>query len=206
MEIIWRHDLELRTFVRIRVQQGGYHRIDICAFSLPASRGGVNQAKGDTVKLIVKRGRRHLDRQQNQLIVKPSEEKTSREGVGRTDTGLTGHAGVSSMAAESYSNLALSSRQLLEPAQLAPSANDDFSVSRRVEYVPPTEAEVSQYARDVCAALSEAIPAGRFAEPEVRLGFQRFMIVVVRIVAKQATAKGAAWKSESDKNPPTDQA
>ncbi len=45
--------------------------------------------------------------------------------------------------------------------------------------------------------------SARFAEPEVRVGFQRFMMVVVRIVAKQATAKGAPWTTESDKNPPT---
>jgi hypothetical protein len=152
----------------------------------------------------VRKSRVYLDTSKKQPIVKPSDEKTSREGVISTTTGLTGHADETSMAAESYSNLALSSRQLLPPATA--SATDDFSVSRQVEYIPPTEAEVSQYARDVCTALSEAIPGGRFADPEVRAGFQRFMVVVVRIVAKQASAKGAAWTSESDKNPPTGRA
>jgi hypothetical protein len=171
-----------------------------------------NSTQGGYLKRVVKEFNVQLDSVKNQSIVNSSDEKTPPEGAGNTNQGLTGHADDSSMAAESYSNLALSSRQLMGPALLAPSTLlpgspvGDSLRSRRVEYVPPTEAEVSQYARDVCAALSKAIPSAHFGEPEVQAGFQRFMMVVVRIVAKQANAKGTPWTSESDKNPPVGRA
>ena len=154
------------------------------------------------MKRVVRKSKIGLDSLEKLPIVKSSDEKTSREGVGSTDTGLTGHADIDSMAAESYSNLALSSRQLLKPAPAAGPALGDSLRSRRVEYIPPSEAEVGQYARDVCAALSEAIPSARFSDTEVRVGFQQFMMVVARIVAKQASQKGTPWRPESDKNPP----
>ena len=153
------------------------------------------------MKRVVRKSNIDLDSPKKLSIVKSSDEKTSREGVTSTHTGLTGHAGVSSMAAESYSNLALSSRQLLPPAQA--SAVDGSFDSRQVEYVPPTDDEIARFAFEVCRTLAEQIPSAGFASTEMRQGFQQFLIVVARIVASQANKRGNTWKTESEPEPPS---
>jgi hypothetical protein len=126
-----------------------------------------------------------LDKLGNQPIVKSSEQETPPDGASNTTQGLTDHADLGSMAAESNINLTLSSRQLL------PAAVGDFSVSRQVEYCPPPDAVVGQFARDVCDGLSEAVQVADPLTIQTRQGFQQFMAVVVRIVVKQANVKGA---------------
>ena len=149
------------------------------------------------MKQVVRRSKIDLDSPKKLPIVKASDEKTSREGVTSTNTGLTGHAGLDSMAAESYSNLALSSRQLLKPA-----ADDSFD-SRQVEYVPPADDEIARFAFEVFRTLAERIPSAGFASTEMRQGFQQFLTVVARIVASQANQRGDQWKTESEAEPPS---
>ena len=140
--------------------------------------------QGDPVKRMVRRSKSQLDRLQNQSIVKSVDEKTPPEGVGSTNRGLTDHADTSSMAAESYSNLTLSSRQLL------PSATDDFSVSRQVEYVPPADKVVRGYAMAVCNELAQRDPDA-FSGLEIRQGFLQFVNVLIHIQIKQANKRSA---------------
>jgi len=144
---------------------------------------------------VVRKPARKLDKLGNQLIVKSSDQETPPDGASNTTQGLTDHAEVHSMAAESNSNLTLSSRQLL------PAAIDDFSVSRQVEYYPPSDIVVGQFARDVCGGLSEVIQSADLSTRATRQGFQQFMAVVVRIVVKQANAKGGEWKTQSEAEP-----
>ncbi len=150
---------------------------------------------------MVRRVLRKLDKHKNQPIVKLSDEKTPPEGASNTNQGLTSHADRTSMAAESYSNLALSSRQLLPPAQA--SAIDGSFDSRQVEYVPPTDDEIARFAFEVCRTLAERIPSAGFASTEMRQGFQQFLTVVARIVASQANQRGDQWKTESEPEPPS---
>ncbi len=155
------------------------------------------------MKRVVRKSKIDLDSPKKLPIVKLSDEKTSREGAGNTATGLTGHADVNSMAAESYSNLALSSRQLLPPAPARWQAVDDSLRSRQVEYVPPADDEIARFAFEVCRTLAERIPSAGFASTEMRQGFQQFLTVVARIVASQANQRGAQWKTESEPEPPS---
>jgi len=124
-----------------------------------------------------------LDKLGNQLIVKSSDQETPPDGASNTTQGLTDHADLHSMAAESNSNLTLSSRQLL------PAAVGDFSVSRQVEYCPPPDTVIGQFARDVCDELVEVTHSGTTAT-ETWQGFREFMTVVACIIAKQANARG----------------
>ncbi len=138
-----------------------------------------------------------LDKLGNQPIVKLSKQETPPDGASNTTQGLTDHAGVISMAAESYSSLALSSRQLLPPAV------DGSFDSRQVEYVPPPDALIARFAFAVCRTLAERIPSARFGSTETRQGFQQFMVVVARIVASQANEEGAEWKTKSEPESPS---
>ena len=149
------------------------------------------------MKRVVKESNIQLDSLKNQPIVNSSDEKTPPEGASNTNQGLTSHADFSSMAAESYSNLALSSRQLL------PSATDDSFDSRQVEYVPPPDAVIARYAFEVCRTLAERFPSAGFARTETRQGFQQFMMVVARIAASQANEKGAEWITENEPKSPS---
>ena len=153
------------------------------------------------MKRVVRKSNINLDSQQKLSIVKSSEEKTPLEGAGNTNQELTSHADSSSMAAESYSNLALSSRQLLPPAQ-AKAVDGSFD-SRQVEYVPPADDEIARFAFEVCRTLAERIPSAGFASTEMRQGFQQFLTVVARIVASQANQRGEQWKTESEPEPPS---
>ena len=83
------------------------------------------------------------------------------------------------MAAEGNSNVELSSRQSLS------SAADGFSVSRQVEYCPPPDNVVNVFADRVCEALSGQDQS----TTAVRQEFRQFMIIVARIVAKQANTE-----------------
>jgi len=153
------------------------------------------------LKRVVRKSNVDLDSPKKLPIVKSSDEKTSREGAGNTATGLTSHADEGSMAAESYSNLALSSRQLLKPAQAE--ALDGSFDSRQVEYVPPADDDIARFAFEVCRTLAERIPSAGFASTEMRQGFQQFLTVVARIVASQANQRGDQWKTESEPEPPS---
>ena len=155
------------------------------------------------MKRVGKKSNIQLDTLENQPIVKSSDENTPLEGARNTNQGLTGHADETSMAAESYSNLALSSRQLLEPAPLAPSAIDGSFDSRQVEYVPPPDAVIARYAFEVCRSLAERFPSAGFARTETRQGFQQFMMVVARIAASQANEKGAEWITKNEPELPS---
>jgi hypothetical protein len=99
------------------------------------------------------------------------------------------------MAAESNSNLALSSRQLL------PAAVGDSSDSSQVEYCPPPDELIGQFVFAVCGTLSEVAQSGEFSSTETRQGFRQFMVVVARITAKQANAKGGQWTTPSEADP-----
>jgi hypothetical protein len=110
----------------------------------------------------------------NQLYI-----KTPPAGADNTHRGLTGQADSDSMAAEGNSNVELSSRQSLSPAV------DGFSVSRQVEYCPPSDKVVNAFADEVCKALSDQGQAGT----TVRQEFRQFMMIVARIVAKQANTE-----------------
>lgn len=136
-----------------------------------------------------------LDKLGNQPIVKSSDQETPPEGAVNTYRGLTDQAVIGSMAAESNSNLTLSSRQLL------PAAVGDFSVSRRVEYCPPPDEVVGKFAIDVCGGMSEIVSSPDLSTIETRQGFQQFMAVVVRIIVKQANGKGAQWNIQSEAEP-----
>ena len=149
------------------------------------------------MKRVVRKSNVDLDSPEKLSIVKSSDEKTSREGVTSTVTGLTSHADRTSMAAESYSNLALSSRQSLSTA-----ADGSFD-SRQVEYVPPADDEIARFAFEVCRTLAERIPSAGFSSTEMRQGFQQFLTVVARIVASQANQRGDQWKTESEPEPPS---
>ena len=153
------------------------------------------------MKRVVRKSNADLDSPEKLSIVKLSDKETPLDGVTSTNQELTGHAGLSSMAAESYSNLALSSRQLLPPAQAK--AVDGSFESRQVEYVPPADDEIARFAFEVCRTLAERIPSAGFASTEMRQGFQQFLTVVARIVASQANQRGDQWKTESEPEPPS---
>jgi hypothetical protein len=136
-----------------------------------------------------------LDKPANQPIVKSSEQETPPEGAFNTPRGLTDHADETSMAAESNTILTLSSRQLL------PAAVGDSSDSSQVEYCPPPDSLIGQFAFEVCGALGEAAQSAEFSSTETRQGFRQFMLVVARITAKQANAKGRQWTTQSDGDP-----
>ncbi len=147
------------------------------------------------MKRVVKKSTFQLDKLENQSIVKPSHEETPPEGATNAIRGLTDHADDSSMAAESNSNVTLSSRQLL------PAAVGDFSVSRQVEYCSPPDEVIGKFATDVCGGMSEIISFPALSTIETRQGFRQFMAVVVRIVVKQANGKGAKWSIQSEAEP-----
>jgi hypothetical protein len=137
----------------------------------------------------------NIDKPANTPIVKSSEQETPPDSAANTIQGLTDHADGTSMAAESNSNLALSSRQLLPPAV------GDFSVSSQVEYCPPPDALVAEFAFEVCGALGEAAQSADLSSTETRQGFRQFMVVVARITAKQVNAKGRQWTTQSEGDP-----
>jgi hypothetical protein len=122
-----------------------------------------------------------LDKTPERLIVIDNQvnTKTPPDGAINTRRGLTGQADSDSMAAEGNSNVELSSRQSLSTAA------DDFSVSRQVEYCPPTDKVVNAFADEVCEALNGQDQS----TIAVRQEFKQFMIVVARIVAKQANTE-----------------
>ncbi len=140
---------------------------------------------------MVKKSTFQLDKLENQPIVKSSEQETPPDDAINAIRGLTDHADLDSMAAESNSNRTLSSRQLL------PSAVGDFSVSRQVEYCPPPDTVIGQYARDVCDELIGVAHSEKTAI-ETRQGFREFMTVVAGIMAKQANARGVQWTTQSE--------
>ena len=125
---------------------------------------------------------RNVDKSGNQPIVKSSDKETPQDSAANTLRGLTDHAGIGSMAAKSNNNVGLSSRQLL------PAAVGDSSASPQVEYTPPPDALVGQFAFEVCGTLSEAIQSAELSTTETRQGFRQFMAVVARIPASNPTS------------------
>ncbi len=124
-----------------------------------------------------------LDKSANQPIV--DETTTPPAGASNTDRGLTGHAELSSTAADCNTNLASSSRQSLPSA-----AVDDFSVEKRAEYCPPPDKLVNEYIWTAAnfLATDEASSKQLIA---TRQGFGQFLRVVIRIMTKDANRREA---------------
>ena len=68
---------------------------------------------------------------------------------------------------------------------------------RRIEYVPPSDQVIDQFAHDACELLAEKQNDPSFMNWEVRTGFADFLKLVARLEAKRLNA-------EQDKAEPQD--
>lgn len=60
---------------------------------------------------------------------------------------------------------------------------------RRIEYVPPSDQVIDQFARDVCERLAEKQNDPSFIKWEVRTGFADFLKLIAKLEAKRLNAE-----------------
>ena len=167
------------------------------------------------MKRVVKKSTSQLDKLGNQPIVKSSEQETPPDGASNTIQGLTDHAGIGSMAAESNTILTLSSRQLLSPAvdgffvaqPLVARNNDDHKEadnvsgnrpsSQLVVYVPPESRTVHAFALAVCNQMKTE-QTTRTSATEVMQGLSHFLNCVAIAQANHLNRGGADADEEID--------
>ena len=119
-----------------------------------------------------------FDRKKESPIVKQLHKETPPDGASNAIRGLTDHADETSMAAESNSNVGLSSRQLLSPAV------DGFFVGQ-IEYCEPPQEVLDDFARAVLSRLSVS-DDGNGLDVATYQSFRQFLGVVVTMMTKEA--------------------
>ncbi len=126
-----------------------------------------------------------LDNPVNSPIVRVSEQNKETPPGGDTNThrGLTSQADGNSMEATQDPISALSSRQLLSPAV-------DGFFDRKVEYCPPPDRIVWNFANAVCDRLNEQFP-GQYSSTEVRQGFRQFLEAIINLQVERANKRRA---------------
>ena len=65
--------------------------------------------------------------------------------------------------------------------------NEEKPPQKRIEYVPPSNEVIDEFAKNVCEAMAKEKGDDSFNSFEVRSGFAQFIKVIAKIQAKRLT-------------------